>query len=156
MDEKNISYILLSLDWNAPLCDTVRVIEQLAILNDDKLISQIFNQGGKNVWENFVKLASIADNNHQKLYIPFLLELLKDMNWPGSLNALELLTKINLENLKRPLREAIITAFDEKDTIWMSGLDWLVHNIEQKRENNIFSDEQNLYDMLKCSDEHYY
>ncbi|MBQ8588854.1 MAG: hypothetical protein IJ486_00125 [Firmicutes bacterium] len=156
MNKNEISKVIVALDWRTPVSEASMIIDSLSKLNDKDVIGKIFNEGGKNTWEGFVKLAAAAEPSNRRAYFPYLLELLQDMNWPGSLAAMELLEKSDLEEVIAYLKEAICQAFEKRDFIWMSGLDWLVHNIEQRNGVKLFLDEEDIYNKLSFAEVFYY
>lgn len=65
-------------------------------------------------------------------FIPNLLAMLKDINWPAALGVAEIL--VSMENMVTPYIKSV---FQESDTIWQ---DWIIRYIVIKWDSNLVND----------------
>lgn len=134
---KYTKYIEL-LSWNTP-----KILQEEAInflINvEDWEISGCIKNTQKDVWDNILLIISKRSLSDRINCIPDLLFLLKDLNWPGALKALEILKSMKAADVIKNLEQALKQAYDEKDGIWISNLKELVkyYNFSSKTFTNI-------------------
>ena len=73
----------------------------------------------KECWENAVEVVELVGYPENKEVLFKLFELFRDLNWPGSLKALNYLQTLNLEVTTLLLENACIKAIEENDTDWL-------------------------------------
>lgn len=65
-------------------------------------------------------------------YIPFLIRLLQDANWPAFEYAVSLLFSYNKSDLIPFIEDALWKAYKSDDGMWISGIDILLEHIPIK------------------------
>ena len=123
-----IREMVKKLSWTLPESIQEEAIDglvDLCIVKDVNLYD-IFRETDKSTWINYCIVVEEVGSPKNVTAIPALLILLKDTNWPGSMEALSLLLKFRKEDLVPSVEKAIRAAFDEKDFIWLAGIKILV------------------------------
>jgi hypothetical protein len=113
----------------------------VSLLNDEKNIDQfiaeinnlnkneigkIVTMGNKNTWKNTIKAFEILGFDTWKYAIPEMLGLLQDINWPGSVEARDLLASVDVAEYRNEINSAISEAVDNNDYEWIDCLVWFV------------------------------
>lgn len=129
-----------SLSWSRPEEEQQMAIKQL-IPYKDYLKHCLITETTKEQWDNAVKLIGELEYQDQVNLVPQMLILLQDMNWPGATEATKIMRKMNLEDIKQSIIEALIQADRDKDTIWITWINTMIKefNIEDK-----FGDYKNI------------
>ena len=70
-----------------------------------------------------------------------MLLLLMDLNWPGAMPALEIMKKLDIENIKPYIADTLRRADKENDTIWIA---WIRKLIEEKNAFKDFDEYMNI------------
>ncbi len=125
--EDRIRNLLEYLDWNQSVELQEMAIKEL-VNYKDLLIDSIITSTGKHQWLNAVSFVCGLDESYQLKFVPQLLLLLQDMNWPGALEATELMVALEHSELKPHIVNALIQANADNDTIWIA---WLKSFIEE-------------------------
>lgn len=123
---KYTKYIEL-LSWNTPKALQEEAINFLINAEDCDMRGCIKNTQ-KDVWNNIVLIISKRSVSDRINCLPDLLFLLKDLNWPGALKALEILKSMKATDVINNLEQSLKQAYDEKDGIWISNLKELVNH----------------------------
>ena len=125
MEEKRIKEEILNLDWNNEEEVQKRAIEFLSKI-DPKYYHLIFSEGYKQTWENSMEIVRRIGYPQNIPFIPDLLQMMQDINWPGARMAVDILCAMDLDVLQPQLERTITTAFNDNDDMWLMGLDILV------------------------------
>lgn len=104
IQEEAINFLSRASDWDARNC----------------IIST-----SKDVWENLIKAINKNEFIDKKKLLPDLLFLLKDLTWPGALEALEILKGLGKEIVYNDLKKMIIQANYVNDEMWIMNLNIL-------------------------------
>lgn len=147
---KRIREEISHLDWRCKQETQERAIDFLSKI-EEKYYSMIFKEGCKYTWENSVRIAKMIGYPRNVAFIPDLLKMMQDLNWPGAEEAIEVLADMDLNSLLPQLKETIETAFDEDDAMWLGGLNMVVEELENKHGVRLFSEER-VYELLKEAD----
>ena len=138
MNVEEIRKVVEKLNWRLP--DEVQQDAYDVLLKADIDDTSLFIQSDmKYTWYNAVKLLSEIGYPKNKAALPRLIWLLSDVNWPGALEAIEILKNIDQAELIPLIRQALEAANDEKDTMWIGGIKQLI--VEAKLQEILFSDE---------------
>lgn len=122
--EKYTEYIN-QLSWIMPKTEQDKAVSFLSTVNDwDYKDCIICSQ--KDVWENLVKVISKRKKEEVKSLLPDLLYMLKDLNWPGALNAMNIIKTFSQEEILPDIEQSLKTADSENDGIWIANLKNLV------------------------------
>ena len=91
-----------------------------------EIVNNIIQSGQKGKWENVVKIIELIGFPSNHIYIFILFELLQDLNWPGSEDAMKVLNDIEPRELVIFIEKYLDLAMNSKDFIWISGIKRLV------------------------------
>ncbi|MHA6484113.1 DUF5071 domain-containing protein [Paenibacillus sp. strain BS8-2] len=133
MDEV-VKKLLASLNWHRPQSEQDFAVQEL-IHYKDEIINIFISETQKEQWHNAIRIIERLDNLDQLKAVPQMLLLLMDMNWPGAQPAVEIMKKLDLESIRPYVEEVLIRAENEKDTIWIA---WIKYLIEQMNAENDF------------------
>ena len=98
MNEFLINELVSKLSWEYPKEEQQKAINQLSVV-DEQYFGLLFNKKLKETWENIVIVIEKIGCPKNKYFIPELLWLLRDVNWPGSMHAIDILLKQNKDVL---------------------------------------------------------
>ena len=129
MNERNIEQLVDDLDWNAPRQVQEKAIFLLSQI-DEKYFRYIFHRTRKGTWENAMRVIDKIGCPRNEFFIPLLIEHLKDINWPGTTDAIQLLLTMNNEKVIAELENAIEMAYKNKDFMWIGGLNCLYQKMD--------------------------
>jgi len=135
MDEK-VKKLLSSLNWHRPQAEQDFAVQEL-IDYKDEIINIFISDTQKEQWHNAIRIIEKLDESYQIKAVPQMLLLLMDLNWPGAMPALEIMKKLDIENIKPYIAEALRRADKENDTIWIA---WIKKLIEEKNAFNDFDE----------------
>lgn len=112
---------LESLSWN---CDAILQEETVSyfVENIGDQIGILIQPLGKDCWENAALILSKIGTPRVNTNIPELIEWLKDMNWPGAVTVLQLLSTVDDEVLKPHIRHSLESALLDDDIIWFEAI----------------------------------
>ena len=134
--EEDLQTLLRSLSWYYPEEQQEQAIQKL-IIHKKKYVNSLITQSSKDQWHNAVRLIGHLDYSDQVQMIPEMLFLLKDMNWPGALDATRIMEGLNPEELKPHISRALIEANKENNIIWIT---WIKGFIEEIMIQELFED----------------
>lgn len=130
--------ILESLSWNNDIETQQKGVKQL--IEDESIdINQLIEQADKTCFQNIVLAVSQKNWENQYKAVDGLLILLQDLNWPGSLDGLNILKRLPRDIVLGPLENALKKAVKTFDDMWLSNLNILINhfNYTQKDFANI-------------------
>ncbi|MDQ6421773.1 DUF5071 domain-containing protein [Paenibacillus sp. LHD-117] len=119
--EENLKILLSSLSWSCTEEEQSKAIFQLVQFKE-KLFDCLITESGKDKWENCIKIISQFEYQDKVKMIPQMLFLLKDMNWPGAIESVNLMLGMESEDLAPSIINALEEAVHENDTIWIAWL----------------------------------
>ena len=151
MFDCDVKEIIKKLSWNFPENIQQEAIDNIVNLciKENINLYDFFMETDKSSWLNYCKVVEVIGNPKNVTAIPALLILLQDTNWPGSMEALSLLMKAKKEDLIPCVEKAILTAFDEKDFIWLIGIKTLADNLGLKESEFV---ERSTFQLLDFAD----
>lgn len=138
--EGDFQTLLRSLSWHQPEEEQELAIVSL-IRHKENFINSLITELSKDQWHNAVKLIGHLDYSDQVRMIPQMLFLLKDMNWPGALDATRIMENLNPTELRPYICKALIQANSENDTIWIT---WIKGFVEELKLEVLFEDYKNI------------
>lgn len=148
MNESLIKDLVSKLSWEFPKEEQNKAINQLSIV-DEQYFPLLFNKNLKATWENVVIVIEKIGIPKNEFFIPELLWLLQDVNWPGSMHAIDVLLKQSKDIVIPKLEQTIKEAYQQEDYMWLGGLKLLVEKGNYDSVN--FADENTL-PLLEFSD----
>ena len=100
-------------------------------------------------WFNILYIIERMSYTRKLEYIPFLIELLQDANWPTFEYTVSLLVSYNKNDLLPYVERLLWRAYEDDDEMWISGIAILIEDKNIKK-----SDFENpkTYDLLKYRD----
>lgn len=84
----------------------------------------------KCTWENAVSVLKKMGYPRNKKALPKLIWLLQDINWPGSMQAVEIIKGFDKSEIIIPVINAVKEACKEKDYMWIGGLKMIIESID--------------------------
>ena len=148
MNEIEIKDLVSKLSWEYPKEEQNKAIEQLSIV-DEQYFYLLFNKNLKETWENIVIVIEKIGFPKNEYFIPELLWLLQDVNWPGSMHSIDILLKQNKDVVIPKLEQTINEAYQQEDYMWLGGLKLLVEKGNYNEMNYI---DENTLSLLEFSD----
>lgn len=139
MDEK-VKKLLSSLNWHRPQAEQDFAVQEL-IDYKDEIINIFISDTQKEQWHNAIRIIEKLDESYQIKAVPQMLLLLMDLNWPGAMPALEIMKKLDIENIKPYIADTLRRADKENDTIWIA---WIKKLIEEKNAFKDFDEYMNI------------
>lgn len=116
---------------------------------DESNYDLLINKSMKRTWRYAVKVIKNIGYPKNKSLIPDLIWLLLDINWPGSVEAVELLSKVDKETHIPHLEKVLHEADADNDCMWIGGIKRVVD--EGRFTVDDFAD-KSAYDILKKAD----
>ena len=113
------------LSWNESLEVQNKAIEYLSEVRDWDFKGCI-TKTQKDVWGNMVKVIMKNKNIDKRTILQDLIFLLKDLTWPGALEALNIIKEMKKEEVISDLKKALVEATNEKDEMWIDNLKLLL------------------------------
>jgi len=137
-----------NLDWEKSINEQEEAIQNVIQLfyqmNVD--LYDLYKKIHKHSWENYCKIVEKIGYPQNHSAIPALFLLLQDLNWPGSENALLILSSIGKDILITDIEKFIKEAFNSSDFMWLGGLKILTTRI------GVISDDFNDKEIFKLLD----
>lgn len=121
----NYSDYFKLLNWHKTVEEQKIAIDYLTQCNDWNFKGCIINTS-KDFWENVIKIISNKNRDNQVQMIYEMMYLLKDLNWPGALEALKILKTFNKYEITNDLEKSLSEAYRIKDTVWIANLKLLI------------------------------
>ncbi len=125
MQKDEIIKYVHELDWSYPTEIQSRAVNFLSKV-DEEYIVLIFDKKLKSTWENAVKVIRRIGFPKNKPVLSGLVWLLQDVNWPGAMESMEILSSIEKTAVIPIIEEALLKADAEHDTMWIGGINLLV------------------------------
>lgn len=123
----DIKGLLEKLSWHMPKEVQEAAINELASIQDDELY-MLLQPNNKDCWENAaITLKKIGYPRIKKIF-PELIIWLQDINWPGATVVMEILSKIDKDELLPYIENALIEA--GYDDSWIYGIKMLVDEMK--------------------------
>ena len=148
MNEIEIKDLVSKLSWEYPKEKQNKAIDQLSVV-DEQYFYLLFNKNLKETWENIVLVIEKIGFPKNEFFIPELLWLLQDVNWPGSMHAIDILLKQNKDVVIPKLEHTIKEAYQQEDYMWLGRLKLLV---EKGNYNEMKFIDENTLSLLEFSD----
>lgn len=117
------------------------------IMTDNYVISNFLlinepNYFEKNILGNLINILI-------KLPNPQLIEVLQDLNWPGSMDSVEFLSSLPIEKYIENLEYSLEKTIKEKDEDWLFGIFYLIDKAHIKdnhfKRKDIYTQARNMY-----------
>ncbi|MGX4599034.1 hypothetical protein [Faecalimicrobium sp. JNUCC 81] len=86
----------------------------------------------KNILDNLINILIKLPNPQLMYAIPQLVEVLQDLNWPGSMDSVEFLSSLPIEKYIKSLEYSLEKAIKEKDEDWLFGIFYLIDKVPIK------------------------
>lgn len=148
MNELLIKDLVSKLSWEYPKEEQNKAIDQLSVV-DEQYFEQLFDKNKKETWENIVLVIDKIGVPKNEFFIPELLWLLQDVNWPGSMHAIDVLLKQNKDIVIPQLEQRIKEAYQQEDYMWLGGLKMLIEKGNYNKMNFV---DENTLSLLEFSD----
>lgn len=148
MNELLIKDLVSKLSWECPKEEQNKAIVQLSVV-DEQYFELLFDKNQKETWGNIVLVIERIGVPKNEFFIPELLWLLQDVNWPGSMHAIDVLLKQNKDVVIPKLEQTIKEAYQQEDYMWLGGLKLLV---EKGNYNEMKFIDENTLSLLEFSD----
>ncbi len=148
MNEIEIKDLVSKLSWEYSLEEQNKAIDKLSDI-EEKYYELLFNRKMKETWENAVFVIDKIGVPKNEFFIPELLWLLQDVNWPGSMHSIDILLKQNKDVVIPKLEQTIKEAYQQEDYMWLGGLKLLVEKGNYNEMNYI---DENTLSLLEFSD----
>ena len=152
MVEIEIKDLVSKLSWEYPKEEQQKAINQLSVV-DERYFGLLFNKNLKETWENVVVVIEKIGCPKNEFFIPELLWLLQDVNWPGSMHAIDVLLKQNKDIVIPKLEQTIKEAYQQEDYMWLGGLKLLVEKGNYNEMNFIDENTLSLLNVLNETEE---
>lgn len=136
------------LDWKNSQEEQSKAIHILSQI-DEMDLGIILDKSKKSTWENAVKVIKQIGFPKNKSLLSELLWLLQDVNWPGAIEAIEILTSIDKKAVAPLIEQAIHSADLNEDFMWLGGLSLLVSKAGYSAED---FDDCSVFEILKKAD----
>lgn len=125
MNKDELYKQIKDLDWSKTKETQNQAINKL--ISDTTINSyDIIQVDLKCTWENAVSVLKEMGYPRNKNALPKLIWLLQDINWPGSMQSIEVIKEFDKSEIIMPIISAIKVAYKEKDYMWIGGLQLLV------------------------------
>jgi len=109
-----------------------------------------FKKYSKECWENAVDVVISIGYPNNKVALPNLYELFKDLNWPGASKALDYIKGLERHVNSIYIENACAKAVEENDTEWLYFLYEIsvqLHiNKDDFKDNNLYHEMKNAYE----------
>lgn len=131
--EEELHILLQSLSWDLSEDEQEKGIQKL-IPYKDYIINSLITNTSKHQWKNAVRLVEKLEYPYRVRMVPQLLLLLKDMNWPGAIDAGNIIKNLKPEEIIAYIRHALIQADNENDTVWIAWINELIEEMNIKEQ----------------------
>ena len=148
---------ILIEDLDPSLSEGIQKSAMSKLMNVKSQFYYLLFSGGKHTWPNAVKIIRQIGYPENKSAIPSLFKLLIDVNWPGAIEAMELLAEIKEKNkltLIKGLEEAICKAYSDGELCWLWGINHFVKYYAKLKEEDFL--DSDIFRLLKYGDEENY
>ncbi len=145
MKVEKILELIEKLHWDTPQKVQEQAMKELTHMDDKYIYLLIFPNIGSDCWANAALVLKKIAYPRIKLVIPYLLEWLEDMNWPGALTIFELLLTVETKVLI-PHIELLVSMSPNYYIEDNYGLERFIGKKNLKRDDFIQKD---LYDKMK-------
>ena len=145
---KEIEKYVSELDWNCSIDQQNEAIRFLSE-TDEKYYTLFFDKTKKSTWENAVKVVAKIGFPRNEPFLKNMVWLLRDVNWPGATQALEILSSVEKAKVLPIIEEALLLADAEDDFMWVAGIRILVSKAGYRQ--NEFTDKE-IYKILRKAD----
>ncbi|NQX68681.1 DUF5071 domain-containing protein [Paenibacillus alba] len=126
MEEQEFQYYLGHLKWSMSENIQEEAVNYLSKKIEDKYISRLIQDTDKDTWGNSMKIISSLGKDRAIIAIQWLLFLLKDLNWPGANESIEVLKQFDMDELI-PFIDIVLDQADlEEDSMWIYGIKELI------------------------------
>lgn len=122
-----IKELIDNLDWSKPEYIQKEAINKLSEIETEKLLL-FFLKSPKSTWPNFMKIIKKIGFPQAQIFIPELLKILQDINWPGAYEAIEIISLSELKVTIPLIENAVSEAYEKEDFMWLGGLKLLIEN----------------------------
>lgn len=148
MNELLIKELVSKLSWEYSQEEQNKAVDELSDM-EEKYFALLFNRNMKETWENAVLVIDKIGVPKNEFFTPELLWLLQDVNWPGSMHAIDVLLKQNKDVVIPKLEQIIKEAYQQEDYMWLGGLKMLVKKGNYNKINFV---DGNTFSLLEFSD----
>jgi len=122
-----INELIDNLDWSKPEYVQQKAINNLSEI-EVSMLPLCFLELPKSTWSNFIKIIKKIGFPKAQIFIPELLKLLQDINWPGAYEAIEIISLSELKATIPLVENAVSEAYEKEDFMWLGGLKLLIEN----------------------------
>ncbi|TXK80683.1 hypothetical protein [Paenibacillus sp. N3.4] len=129
MNYKILKICLDDLSWSKSEDVQSKAIKHLIDNITDEFIPSLIKDTGKDCWDNAIEIIKNIGITRTEFAIPWLIFLLKDLTWPGSLESINILKEYNNEKLIPFFDRALEQADLEGDTMWISGIEFVISQL---------------------------
>ena len=117
----DLSEAITHLNWNSSESKQKEAVDFLSKVDTTTLFG-IFHQLNKSEWKNYITVVSKINFPDNLPLLPLILELLQDINWPGAIEAIDLISAICSPEVLGLVEKTILKAYQQKDFMWLGGL----------------------------------
>jgi hypothetical protein len=89
----------------------------------------------KNILDKLINILISLKEPYLMYAIPQLIEVLKDLNWPGSIDSLEFLSILPIEKYIVDLENSMASAIKDNDEDWLFGIFYLIEKVNIKKDH---------------------
>ncbi len=118
----SIEQAIEKLSWNAPVKDQKEAIAFLAANIGCEIHRLVMPKNSKEYWDNAAIVLQSVNKDLLAQKTPFLLEWIKDTNWPGAETIFNLVLTLDQSKLIPHLRDAKILAIKDNDEEWLEKI----------------------------------
>lgn len=127
--EEDLQTLLGYLSWFQTKEKQEIAIQNL-IKHKEKFIDSLLTKSAKDQWHNAVRVIGKLEYSDQVRMIAQMLFLLKDVNWPGAVEAIKIMESITPAELKPHIIRALVEANEENDTVWIAWIKVFIEKIK--------------------------
>lgn len=138
--------LINNLSWDYDDDIQNQAIEELSRLPLSE-INYLIQPNGKDCWHNAaIVISNIVNKNKNSIQeeeevLFSLIEWAKDLNWPGALIIVDILTLLDENLVVKIIRKALEMALKDKDICWIDSLKIIVQKCEYIKKENFESDD---------------
>lgn len=148
MSKEEIMKYIDNLSWDETDEVQLQAMSKLKQIDEDS-VSLLIQCLKKPTWGNAVKVIKDIGFPKNKSAIPKIIWLLKDVNWPGAWEGIDVLKEMDIGTIILHIENALIMAEEEKDYMWIAGIQILVEQLQLSSDN--FSRIE-VFELLKLAD----
>ncbi|MGG3623337.1 hypothetical protein ABES25_07215 [Bacillus gobiensis] len=150
LEDEEIIYFVFNINWSLPKETQKEAISVLSQLPPDK-VDMIIPKYGKGCWENGVFILKEMGYPRNKKALPKLARQLQDINWPGTLGAIEIFRSIGKQISTPYIEKECDEAIECNDTDWLEHLQFACDSLGITAED--FNDKTVFYQMEELAEE---